>query len=167
VNVSSLQLRHRDFLESLVRLWGPEERAGLLEIEITESLILDDVPGTIATLEEIRSRGMTVSIDDFGTGYSSLSYLASLPVNTLKIDQSFVAQLGDRPESLSIVSAIISLAHSLNLSVVAEGVEKESQLSMLKNLGCDAIQGFLISEALPADLFEAFLQNEKGFLPGS
>ena len=167
VNVSSIQLRHRDFLETLVRLWGPEERAGLLEIEITESLILDDVPGTIATLEEIRSRGITVSIDDFGTGYSSLSYLASLPVNTLKIDQSFVSQLGERPESLSIVSAIISLAHSLNLSVVAEGVENESQLSLLKKLGCDAVQGFLVSESLPAERFETFLRSGNGFLPGA
>ncbi|MCL4461067.1 MAG: EAL domain-containing protein [Nitrospirae bacterium] len=165
VNVSSIQLRHRDFLEMLVRVWGPENRSGLLEIEITESLILDDVPGTIAKLEEIRSRGITVSIDDFGTGYSSLSYLASLPVNALKIDQSFVSQLGDRPESLSIVSAIISLAHSLNLSVVAEGVEKETQLSMLKNLKCDVVQGFLISEALPSDSFEAFLRSGKTFLP--
>ncbi len=166
VNVSSIQLRHRDFLDMLVSLWGPEDRAGLLEIEITESLILDDVPGTIATLEEIRSRGITVSIDDFGTGYSSLSYLASLPVNALKIDQSFVSQLGNRPESLSIVSAIVSLAHSLCLSVVAEGVETESQLAILNNLGCDAVQGFLVSEGLPAESLETFLRSEKGFLPG-
>lgn len=166
VNVSSIQLRHRDFLDMLVGLWGPDERAGLLEIEITESLILDDVKGTIANLEEIRSRGISVAIDDFGTGYSSLSYLASLPVTSLKIDQSFVAHLGDRPESLSIVSAIISLAHSLNLTVVAEGVEKSGQLTTLENLGCDAIQGFLVSEALPADAFERFLGSGEYFLPG-
>lgn len=166
VNVSSIQLRHRDFLDMLVGLWGPDERAGLLEIEITESLILDDVKGTIANLEEIRSRGISVAIDDFGTGYSSLSYLASLPVTSLKIDQSFVAHLGDRPECLSIVSAIISLAHSLNLTVVAEGVEKAGQLTTLENLGCDAIQGFLVSEALPADAFERFLGSGEYFLPG-
>lgn len=165
VNVSSIQLRHRDFLDMLVGLWGPDERSGLLEIEITESLILDDVKGTIANLEEIRSRGISVSIDDFGTGYSSLSYLASLPVTSLKIDQSFVAHLEDRPESLSIVSAIISLAHSLNLTVVAEGVENAGQLTILESLGCDAIQGYLVSKALPAGKFERLLGSGDHFLP--
>jgi EAL domain-containing protein (putative c-di-GMP-specific phosphodiesterase class I) len=98
--------------------------------------------------------GVTIAIDDFGTGFSSLSYLAKLPVDTLKIDRSFVIDMTTGPEGLALVSTIINLAHSLNLKVVAEGVETEEQSSLLRLLSCDEMQGFLFSKAVPAEIFE-------------
>ena len=101
--------------------------------------------------------GVTVAIDDFGTGFSSLSYLAKLPVDTLKIDRSFVIDMTTGPQGLALVSTIINLAHSMNLKVVAEGVETEEQSQLLRLLRCDEMQGFLFSKPVPRDLFEARL----------
>ena len=126
-----------------------------LELEITESLIMEDVKHTIASLAAIRALGITIAIDDFGTGFSSLGYLAKLPVDTLKIDRSFVEEMTSAPEGLALVSTIINLAHSLKLKVVAEGVETEEQSRLLRLLSCDEIQGFLFSRPVPVEIFEA------------
>jgi EAL domain-containing protein (putative c-di-GMP-specific phosphodiesterase class I) len=112
------------------------------------------VKHSIARLQAIRAMGVTIAIDDFGTGFSSLSYLAKLPVDTLKIDRSFIIDMTVAPEGLALVSTIISLAHSLKLKVVAEGVENEEQSDLLRLLSCDEMQGFLFSKAVPGEIFE-------------
>ena len=154
VNVSPLQLRSHDFVAEIERKIGIDPHAAEgLELEITESLIMEDVKHSITSLQAIRATGITIAIDDFGTGFSSLSYLAKLPVDTLKIDRSFVIEM-DAPEGLALVSTIIMVAHALKLKVVAEGVETEKQSSQLISLGCDEIQGFLFSKPVPAEIFE-------------
>ena len=163
VNVSPLQLRDRHFIDDIERVIGndPEAARGL-ELEITESMIMEDVEYSIAALRKIRSMGVTIAIDDFGTGFSSLSYLSKLPLDTLKIDRSFVVDLAEAPERLAQVSAIINLARSMHLKVVAEGVETEDQLNLLRMLGCDEMQGFLFSKPVPCDVFEArFLASQR------
>jgi EAL domain-containing protein (putative c-di-GMP-specific phosphodiesterase class I) len=156
VNVSALQLRNRGFIAEIAQAIGIHAGApGGLELEITESMIMDDVEQTIATLREIRTMGVTIAIDDFGTGFSSLGYLAKLPVDAVKIDRSFVAEMSLHADGMTLVSTIISLAHSLRLKVVAEGVETDEQSRMLKLLKCDLMQGFLFSRPIPAEDFEA------------
>jgi diguanylate cyclase (GGDEF)-like protein/PAS domain S-box-containing protein len=155
VNVSPLQLRNHGFVDEIARNIGVDANAAAgLELEITESLIMEDVKLSIETLRAIRAMGVTIAIDDFGTGFSSLSYLAKLPVTTLKIDRSFVIDMTAGPEGLALVSTIISLAHSLKLKVVAEGVETEEQSRILRLLRCDEMQGYLFSKPVPANIFE-------------
>ncbi|NDP38515.1 MAG: EAL domain-containing protein [Rhodoferax sp.] len=155
VNVSPLQLRHRGFIDEVKQAISIDAQAATgLELEITESLLMEDVQRSIASLQAIRDMGVSLAIDDFGTGFSSLSYLSKFPVNTLKIDRSFVIEMTDAPESLALVSTIISLAHALKLKVVAEGVETEEQSRLLRVLNCDEIQGFLFSKPVPSDIFE-------------
>ena len=122
--------------------------------------VLDDVEHSTRSLHALRDMGITTAIDDFGTGFSSLSYLARLPVDTLKIDRSFIMNLSSGPQGLALVSTIINLGHSLGLKVVAEGVETEDQSRMLALLGCDEIQGYLLSRPVAASVFEArFLRS--------
>jgi diguanylate cyclase (GGDEF)-like protein/PAS domain S-box-containing protein len=155
VNMSPLQLRHRGFIAEIRQAIGIDTHAAAgLELEITESLIMEDVKHSIASLQAIRAMGVSIAIDDFGTGFSSLSYLAKLPVDTLKIDRSFVIDMTAAPEGLALVSTIISLAHSLKLKVVAEGVETEEQSRLLRLLNCDEMQGFLFSKPVPGEIFE-------------
>jgi diguanylate cyclase (GGDEF)-like protein/PAS domain S-box-containing protein len=155
VNLSPMQLRHRDFVAEMERIASvADDAAAGLELEITESLIMEDVQLSIANLRVARQLGIRVAIDDFGTGFSSLSYLSKLPVDTVKIDRSFIVDMVTGPEGLSVVSIIINLAHSLRLKVVAEGVETEEQARLLQLLNCDEMQGFLFSRALPAAAFE-------------
>ena len=155
VNVSPLQLRNRGFIAEIEQVIGIDAHAAAgLELEITESLIMEDVNHSIVSLQAIRAMGITIAIDDFGTGFSSLSYLAKLPVDTLKIDRSFVIDMTAGPEGLALVSTIIDLAHSLKLKVVAEGVETEEQSRLLRLLSCDEMQGFLFSKPLPSEIFE-------------
>ena len=156
VNVSPLQLRHRNFITEIEQAIAidPHAAAGL-ELEITESLIMEDVRRNIASLQAIRDLGVSIAIDDFGTGFSSLSYLARLPVDALKIDRSFVIDMTAGPQGLALVSTIINLAQSLKLKVVAEGVETEEQQHTLRLLDCDEMQGYLFSKPVPADIFEA------------
>jgi diguanylate cyclase (GGDEF)-like protein/PAS domain S-box-containing protein len=155
VNVSPLQLRNRDFIAEIKQAIGIDAQAAAgLELEITESLIMEDVRHSIASLQAIRAMGVTIAIDDFGTGFSSLSYLAKLPVDTLKIDRSFVIDMTAGPEGLALVSTIINLAHSLKLKVVAEGVETEEQSRLLRLLDCDEMQGYLFSKPVPSEIFE-------------
>jgi EAL domain-containing protein (putative c-di-GMP-specific phosphodiesterase class I) len=116
---------------------------------------MNDVKQSIASLQAIRALGVSIAIDDFGTGFSSLGYLSKLPVDTLRIDRSFVIDLSSGTQGLALVSTIVSLAHSLKLNVVAEGVETEEQSRLLRLLNCDEMQGFLFSEPVPAEIFEA------------
>ncbi|HEY8857656.1 MAG TPA: GGDEF domain-containing phosphodiesterase, partial [Rugosibacter sp.] len=156
VNVSPLQLRHRGFIDEISQVVGIDAQAAAgLELEITESLIMEDIKHNIASLQAIRAMGVSIAIDDFGTGFSSLSYLAKLPVDTLKIDRSFVIGMTAEPEGLALVSTIINLAHALKLKVVAEGVETEEQSRLLRLLNCDEMQGYLFSKPVPGEVFEA------------
>jgi EAL domain-containing protein (putative c-di-GMP-specific phosphodiesterase class I) len=156
VNVSPLQLRHRGFAAEIKQALGSDAQAAAgLELEITESLIMEDVRFSIASLRAIRALGVSIAVDDFGTGFSSLSYLARLPVNTLKIDRSFVIDMAVGREGLALVSTIINLAHSLKLTVVAEGVETEEQSRLLRLLDCDEMQGYLLSKPMAREVFES------------
>ncbi len=155
VNVSPLQLRDRGFINEVAQVIASDARlADGLELEITESVIMADARHSIVSLQAMRSMGVRIAIDDFGTGFSSLSYLAKLPVDTLKIDRSFVVDMTASREGLALVTTIISLAHSLKLNVVAEGVETEEQSRLLRSLDCDEMQGYLISKALPGEILE-------------
>jgi diguanylate cyclase (GGDEF)-like protein/PAS domain S-box-containing protein len=156
VNVSPLQFRNRGFLAEIEQTINVDAQAAAgLELEITEGVIMADVKHGISVLHAIRKMGITVAIDDFGTGFSSLSYLAKLPVDTVKVDRSFVVDMTTGPSGLSLMSTIISLAHSLNLKVVAEGVETDEQSRLLRLLNCDEMQGFVISKPVPSEIFEA------------
>jgi len=154
VNVSPLQLRNRAFLDQIGQAVAIDAQAPAgLELEITESLVMEDIKHNTTSLQAIRAMGVSVAIDDFGTGFSSLSYLAKLPVDTLKIDRSFVIDMSSGPDGAGLVSTIINLAHSLKLKVVAEGVETAEQLRLLRLLDCDEVQGFLIGKPVPGDVF--------------
>jgi EAL domain-containing protein (putative c-di-GMP-specific phosphodiesterase class I) len=151
VNVSARQFRHPGFVDMVRRVLGEAGlEARLLELEIVENAIVDHEPETISTLQALRAMGVELAIDDFGTGYSSLSYLRRLPINTVKIDQSFVADLPASTQSTAIVRAVVSLAHGLGLKVVAEGVETRAQLDFLRLLGCDSAQGYHLARPKPA-----------------
>jgi diguanylate cyclase (GGDEF)-like protein/PAS domain S-box-containing protein len=155
VNVSPLQLQHRDFVATVKQAIDVDARAAsAVELEITESMLMQDINHNVANLNAIRALGVGIAIDDFGTGFSSLSYLTKLPLDTLKIDRSFVHEVNAGPEGLAIVSTIIGLAHSLNLKVVAEGVETDEQWRALESLNCDEMQGYLFSKPLPVAIFE-------------
>jgi EAL domain-containing protein (putative c-di-GMP-specific phosphodiesterase class I) len=155
VNLSPLQLRNRDFVANMQQVISVDANAAAgLELELTESLIMEDVRLSIANLRAIRAMGIRIAIDDFGTGFSSLSYLSKLPIDTVKIDRSFVTDMVTGAEGLTLISIIINLAHSLKLKVVAEGVETEEQSRLLRLLTCDEMQGFFVSEPLTAAMFE-------------
>ena len=156
VNVSPMQLRDPAFISQLQQAIGiAEGAADGLELEITESMIMDDVKQSIASLDAIRAMGIRVAIDDFGTGFSSLGYLGKLPIDTLKIDRTFIVDMGASADGLSVVSTLMTLAHALKLKVVAEGVETPEQASQLGLLECDEIQGYLVSPPLACADFEA------------
>ena len=157
VNVSARELRHADFLDGCREMLAPFGGDAPIDIEITESVIIDDVEQSVQLLQALRALGCRIAIDDFGTGYSSLNYLVRLPVDTLKIDRSFVAMLEKSPETVALVANTIALAHSLGLDVVAEGVETDEQAAHLRRLGCEQLQGFLLGRPLPADGFVARL----------
>ncbi|MEK6806839.1 MAG: EAL domain-containing protein [Pseudomonadota bacterium] len=162
VNVSPVQLRQKDFVEVVHGVLS--EFSGdrpCLDLEITESTLIGDIEEHIAKLKAVRDLGVQIAIDDFGTGFSSLSYLVRLPINTLKIDRSFVLRMGDSADTMSVVSTILTLAHSMNLKVVAEGVDSEEQLKFLRLLRCDQIQGWLFSKAVPADEFAQLLREDR------
>lgn len=158
VNVSQLQMRQKNFVSQVLDIMDGAD-PGELEIEITESVFMEDLDKNIEKLGMLRKAGITVAIDDFGTGYSSLSYIARLPIDTLKIDRSFIVDMGTSAGHMAIVSTIISLAHALNLKVVAEGVETAEQSRLLKLLHCDQIQGFVYGRPLPAEEIETMLAN--------
>jgi diguanylate cyclase (GGDEF)-like protein len=162
VNVSAIQLRQPDFVESVLHALPVNDRP-LLDLEITESVLVEDIEESTRKLQTLRRAGIEISVDDFGTGYCSLGYLARLPVDTLKIDRSFVVHMPDAGYPRNIVAMIVSLAHTLGLKVIAEGVEEDSQVHLLKELGCDQIQGFYACQPLPADRVEGLLRRGTDF----
>jgi len=155
VNVSARELRNADFLDGCRTLLAGFDGAAPIDIEVTESVVVDDIEQSVRLLQGLRELGCRVAIDDFGTGYSSLNYLVRLPVDTIKIDRSFVAMLGHSRETVTLVSNTIGLAHSLGLDVVAEGVEEEAQAKLLCELQCEQLQGYLLGRPKPKSAFEA------------
>ena len=162
INLSPRQLYQADFADTLinatVRYQVPTSSVVL---EITESAIMDNAERGIEALKSLSSLGVSIAIDDFGTGYSSLVALKQYPIDRIKIDQSFVSRLTEKGDDLEIINAVINMAHNLRLSAVAEGVETKSQLEMLKALGCDEVQGFLLGRPLPLDAIVVFLGNDE------
>lgn len=160
VNVSARQFREKDFVDRIGQILG---QAGLdpqsVELEITETSIMEHGESALTVLSEIRKMGIRIAIDDFGTGYSSLSYLKRLPIDSVKLDRSFVSGATTDPNDAALVMAIITLAHNLNLKVVAEGVETEEQRDFLRLLRCDAGQGYLFGKPMPADVFDATINR--------
>ena len=160
VNLSARQLREPTLIEQIDQvLTELDFPPRCLTLELTESMLLDDVENIITLLSHIRSHSMQLSIDDFGTGYSSLSYLQRLPLNTLKIDRSFVNCIGEQGENSAIIDIIMTLATKLNLEVIAEGIETRTQFEYLKNIGCPFAQGYLIAKPLTVDALTALFQQ--------
>jgi diguanylate cyclase (GGDEF)-like protein/PAS domain S-box-containing protein len=162
VNISSAQFKQKTFLETVARLLndtGLEPK--YLELELTESILIESTEMAIITLNELKNMGIRLSIDDFGTGYSSLSYLKKFPIDILKIDRSFVRNLSTDPDDRAIINAIIAMAHTLNLKVIAEGVENEQQLAFLHEQGSDGIQGYIFSPPVPTDLLTQYMKEGK------
>ena len=160
VNLSASQFGDSGLVDSIRHaLADAALDARYLEVELTESVVMSDPEKSIAILEQLSSMGVLISVDDFGTGYSSMSYLRRLPIDKLKIDRVFIDEIVSRPEDASIVRAIVSLAHSLHLKVVAEGVETPAQLYFLKTAGCDEYQGYHFSRPLPAADFERLMRE--------
>jgi diguanylate cyclase (GGDEF)-like protein len=165
VNVSPLQLRDQNFVAEIEEAVSvAADAAAGLQLEITESVIMQDINHSIGSLLAIRALGVTIAIDDFGTGFSSLSYLAKIPLDTLKIDRSFVVEMASATGGLTLVSVIINLARALKLNTVAEGVETEEQLRQLRLLGCDEMQGYLFGKPVPVESFE---QKYMSFSPNA
>ena len=157
VNVSALQLRQRSFVEDVqAALGGPDNG---VDLEITESLLMEDIEESIRKLSALRAAGATIALDDFGTGHSSLAYLSRLPIDTVKIDRSFIRAMTESADATSIVSTIISLAQALRHKVVAEGVENEEQARLLRLLRCDQMQGYLFSPPVAKDKLEPMLRG--------
>jgi len=162
VNVSAIQLQQKDFVDIVKSIIGENHASngvpgGGLDLEITESLIMKNIGEIIPRLKALRESGVDIMVDDFGTGHSSLGYLGRLPITALKIDRSFVESMSKNPESMTIVSTIISLAHSLKLKVIAEGVETEEQAKTLRLLRCDQLQGYLLGRPAPFESVTALL----------
>ena len=163
INVSTVQFRQEDFAQSVQHaLTAANLAPRFLEVEITESVMADNPERAIRTIRQLHDLGVQLSIDDFGTGYSSFSYLKRFKIHKLKIDQSFVRDLNTDGNSASISQAIISMAHSLGLSVIAEGVETPEQAQWLASHQCDEAQGYLYARPMPVDQFETWLGQFKG-----
>ncbi len=165
VNLSGVQLQDASFVASVKRVL---EEVGLdahhLELEVTENFLMRDAEASARYLHDLRQLGLSIAIDDFGTGYSSLAHLTRFPINKLKIDRSFVKNICRDPQSLEISRTIISLGHTLDMQVVAEGIEEENQLEFLRREGCDEGQGFYLSKPLPKAAFLAFIEDYAGAL---
>ncbi len=165
VNLSARQFHQPKFEEKVAGILARTGLdAGFLELELTESLLMQDAAGAVRTLRELRNMGVRIAVDDFGTGYSSLSYLKRFPLDKLKIDQTFIRDLGVDPDAGTITEAVVGLAHTLRLRTVAEGVENEAQLEFLRALGCDEAQGYFFGRPVPAADTERILQAEAGRL---
>lgn len=162
VNLSVRQFEYENLADSIERLLAEMRLAPAhLELEITESLLLHNDSANLAALQALHDRGVRIALDDFGTGYSSLSYLQRFPIDTLKIDQSFVRGLPENPDDAAIATAIIGMAHNLNMDVIAEGVETPAQLAFLRERGCDQIQGYLLGRPMPPEAMARFWRASK------
>ena len=158
VNVSAVQLKRKDFVASVQQAIAIAGKPGHgLDLEITESMIMEDIEASIEKLKLVRALGVEISIDDFGTGHSSLRYLTRLPISALKIDRAFIQHMATNADDVAIVSTIITLGRTLNLKVIAEGVETEEQRKFLQLLKCDQFQGYLFSKPMPAEQVPALL----------
>ena len=156
VNVSAVQLADEHFVANVMAcLKETRLDPAFLELEITESIVMEDAQSVIVKLRQLRNMGIHLAIDDFGTGYSSFNYLKQLPVNTLKLDREFISDIPNNKADCAVVDGLITLAHNLDLKVVAEGIEEQEQFEFLKRHGCDIIQGYLISKPMPLGDFEA------------
>ena len=163
VNVSARQFRHPEFVRQVREILGRTAAdPSRLELELTESLVLDDVEGTIGKMRELKTLGVRLSLDNFGSGQSSLSHLKSLPLDRLKIGQSFVSGILTDPSDAVLVQTILGMGKNLGLEVLAEGVETEEQLALLRKYGCPAFQGYLFNESAPAEKFEKLLEKRAG-----
>jgi predicted signal transduction protein with EAL and GGDEF domain len=161
VNVSAHQFKQSDFVQKLVGLIAQTgARPERLKLELTESLLLENTDSVIATMHVLKARGICFSLDDFGTGYSSLAYLKRLPLDQLKIDQSFVRDILTDPNDAAIASTIVALGQSMRLAVIAEGVENQGQRDFLESNGCHAYQGYFFSRPLPLLEFEGFVYSK-------
>jgi diguanylate cyclase (GGDEF)-like protein len=161
VNVSARQFQQKDFIERIIQILGESSLdPSCLELELTETSIMENPESAAKLLIEVRKLGVKVAVDDFGTGYSSLSYLKRLPIDTLKLDRSFVSGVTTDPDDAAMVMAIVTLAHNLRLRVVAEGVETNEQLNFLRLLRCDEGQGYLFSKPQPAEMLQQILMRE-------
>lgn len=164
VNVSAQQIAEGDFVQDIQRSLDEHQvEAKWLELELTESSLMFNTPETIASLLALRDLGLKISIDDFGTGYSSLAYLSRFPIDKLKIDIAFIREVPHNAQDAAITRTIIELAHSLNLQVIAEGVENCEQLAFLTENGCDQVQGYLLSRPLPTKELETLLREQRCF----
>ena len=160
VNVSTRQFRTKNFIEVVQQILKETGMlATELELELTESMLMEDREFARKLLLKLRALGLKLSIDDFGTGYSSLSYLKKFPLNNLKVDQSFVKDL-QNADNASIVKAIVDLGHTLDMQIIAEGVETEQQLNKLEEFGVDFVQGYFFSKPMNAELCEKFLKKK-------
>jgi EAL domain-containing protein (putative c-di-GMP-specific phosphodiesterase class I) len=168
VNLSSKQLAHPDLVAQIHKVL---QETGLtpcgLKLEITESSFMENLEAAIAVLLQLKSTGIQLGIDDFGTGYSSLSYLYRLPIDTLKIDRSFVSRMGAHGEDSEIVGTIVALAHNLKLDVIAEGVETPEQLAQLQALRCEYGQGYYFSRPVPAEAASGLIARWSEIRPPS
>jgi EAL domain-containing protein (putative c-di-GMP-specific phosphodiesterase class I) len=163
VNISAAQLHQPDFLEIIVEALRENELPpGALQLEITESVAVQNIDLTMQLLRDVKRQGIGIAIDDFGTGQSSLVYLRRFPIDTIKIDQAFVRDVTVDDSAAAIVSYVINLAHTLRLEVVAEGVETEAQYEFLKDHQCDRLQGFLFSQPMPAAQAYEFALKHRG-----
>ena len=166
VNLSAAQFRHQRLASTVTQILRDTGLApSQLELELTESMLMEQIEASVPKLNELKATGVTLSVDDFGTGYSSLNYLKRFPIDRLKIDQSFIRELAVDPNDAAIVTATISLGHALGLSVVAEGVENETQYQFLRQHGCDQLQGYYLSTPLTADEFAAFYHRHRADAP--
>jgi EAL domain-containing protein (putative c-di-GMP-specific phosphodiesterase class I) len=160
VNFSSLQVEQANLVDQVISTLAEFDfPPHYFELEITENNIMHNVEGMVQKIQILADHGISVAIDDFGTGYSSLSYLHMLPIHTVKIDQSFVRNIQAVDLEVCIVNAICAMAHGLRLNIVAEGVENQPQYDYLKSLGCQQIQGYLISKPLPGEALMQFLAD--------
>lgn len=168
VNLSGKQIIEGDLIADIKKALSDNQvDPQWLEIELTESSLMENTAHTIASLQALKELGVNISIDDFGTGYSSLAYLRRFPIDKLKIDIAFIREVTSNQQDAAIVRTIIELAHSLNLQVIAEGVETPEQLEFLAENGCDQVQGYLFSKPLPLEELEALLREQKCFTPFS
>jgi len=166
--VSVLQLLRGDLTRRLCEILAEHDIApDQIELELTESTIMENAERSVRTLNELKAIGVSLAIDDFGTGYSSLSYLKRLPIDTLKIDKEFVGDITSDPDDEAITATIITMAHSLGLNVIAEGVETAEQLEYLREQGCDEIQGNWLSHPLSAERCLEFLKSRRAAAPGA
>ncbi|GGD74484.1 EAL domain-containing protein [Lacimicrobium alkaliphilum] len=163
VNVSAFQLKQSDFVARTSQVVSALGAEMLLDLELTESMLLGDVEDSLSKLSAIRALGLEVAIDDFGTGYSSLSYIARLPIDSLKIDRSFIIKMSQHDYDMIIVSTIITMAHNMGLKVVAEGVDDIRQVSILKKMGCDQVQGYLFSHPVSSEAIQDLLIQDNPF----